>query len=59
LERTIQFVSIARQAVAQTLEQKERAKRFAEENEAAAVLRRNEQVILLAELRLMRDRSSK
>jgi hypothetical protein len=32
---------------------------LAEENAAAAVLRRNEQVILLAELRLMRDRSSK
>jgi hypothetical protein len=59
LERTIQFVSIARQAVAQALEQKERAKRLAEENEAAAVFRRNEQVILLAELRLMRDRIPK
>jgi hypothetical protein len=59
LERTIQLVSIARQAVAQALEKKNRAKRLAEENEAAEVFRRNEQLILLAELRLMRDRNSK
>ena len=59
LERTIQLVSIARQVVAQAREQRERAKRLAEKAEAGAVFQRNEQVILLAELRMMRGRTSR
>jgi hypothetical protein len=59
LEHTIHLVSIARQAVAQAREQRERAKRLAEEAEAEAVFQRNEQVILLAELRMMRNRTRK
>jgi hypothetical protein len=63
LEHTIHLVSIARQAVVVAREQRERAKqrakRLAEEAEAGAVFQRNEQVILLTELRMMRDRTRK
>lgn len=59
LEHTIHLVSIARQAVVLAREQRERAKRLAEEAEAGAVFQRNEQVVLLTELRMMRDRTRK
>jgi hypothetical protein len=59
LERTIHLVSIARQAVVLAREQRERTKRLAEEAEAGAVFQRNEQVLLLAGLRMMRDPTRK
>jgi hypothetical protein len=59
LERTIHLVSIARQAVVLAREQRERTKRLVEEAEAGAVFQRNEQVVLLTELRMMRDRTRK
>jgi hypothetical protein len=59
LEHTIHLVSIARQAVVVAREQRERAKRLAEEVEAGAVFHRNDQVILLTELRMIRDRTRK
>jgi hypothetical protein len=59
LEHTIHLVSIARQAVVLAREQRERPKRLAEEAGAGAVFQRNEQVVLLTELRMMRDRTRK
>jgi hypothetical protein len=59
LERTIELVSLARQAVAQARQEAERAKALRKEAEAKFVLRQNEFSALLDELHFKRCRTPK
>jgi hypothetical protein len=59
LERTIELVSRARQAVAQARQEAERAKALRKEAEAKLLLRQNEFAALLEELYFKRYRTPK
>ena len=59
LERTIQLVSLARQAVVQARQHAEQAKVLRKEAEANFVHQTNDLASLLTELRILRDRIPK
>ena len=59
LERLIELVSRAHQEVARTRQAAERARRLREEADANLVHQQSDRIALLAELRIMQNRSPK